>query len=264
MRFCVLGSGSKGNATYIASDKAAVLVDAGLGITNLKAKLSALGVSLSQLSGVLVTHEHGDHIKTIGVLSEKYGIPIYASIPTMELLRKKFGNQLTSEAVRVFQSGEEFYIKDLAVRPFKIPHDAADPHGYSIFNGAKKVSCVTDLGYISNTVMENVSDSNILLIEANHDLDMLRHGPYSEWLKRRIMSRKGHLSNDDCACALIKLIEKNVRTVVLGHRSEENNSEECIYRSIHSKLAEHGIQVGADMRLELASQHKPTALYVSR
>ena len=264
MKFCVLGSGSKGNATFIASDKAAVLIDAGLGIADLKAKLSSLGVQPSELSGVLVTHEHGDHIKTIGTLSERYGVPVYASVPTMELIRRKFGSQLTNEHVRVFQSGEEFYIKDLAVRPFKIPHDAVDPHGYSIFNGSKKISCVTDLGYITNTVMENASDSNILLIEANHDQNMLKHGPYSEWLKRRILSRRGHLSNDECACALIRLLERNVRTVVLGHRSEENNSVECIYRSVHNRLTEHGVKVGTDIRLELANQYKSTALYVSR
>ena len=226
--------------------------------------MAVLGVAPGDLSGVLVTHEHTDHIKTVGVLAEKYSVPIYAGISTIEALQKKFPKQLTSDTVRIFQSGEEFYIKDLAVRPFKTPHDAVDPHGYSVFNGSKKITCVTDLGYLSSTVMENAADSNILLLESNHDIDMLRNGPYSDWLKRRIMSRKGHLSNDDCACALLKLIEKNVRTVVLGHRSEENNSEECIYRSVHGKLAAHGIKIGTDMRLELASQHKMTALYVSK
>jgi len=257
---CPLFSGSSGNSTYLSFGNTKILIDAGVSCKRVCEALSMLEVRANELSAIVVTHEHIDHIKGIGLLSRKYDIPVYANELTWEAMLGVVG-PIADKNMRVFQTGMDFFVKDVCIRPFSISHDAADPVGYSFSAKGKKVSIVTDIGYMPADVIEAVSYSDLLIIEANHDIDMLTAGRYPYHLKRRILSTKGHLSNEACANALVKLYEKNVKRVLLGHMSKENNAAEVAFCTIESILSENGIVEGKDMFIDIALEDKATGLY---
>jgi len=257
---CPLFSGSSGNSTYLSCGQAKILIDAGVTCKRIVEALSMLDVHASELSGVVITHEHIDHIKGIGLLSRKYDIPIYANEKTWEAMAETVG-PIADKNMRSFFTGVDFFIKDVCIHPFSIPHDAADPVGYSFSAKGKKVSIATDIGCITKEILEAVSYSDLLIIEANHDVDMLRAGRYPYNLKKRILSTKGHLSNEACGEALVKLYETNVKRVLLGHMSKENNAAEVAFCTIESILNENGIIEGKDMFIDIALEDKATGLY---
>lgn len=249
--FCPLFSGSSGNCLYLAAGNTRLLIDAGMPAKAILTALETLGVSPAELSGILITHEHSDHIRGVGPLSRKYDVPVYANLGTWTAMESKLG-EVPSRNQRVFRTGEDFYVREIGVEPFPIPHDAAEPVGFSLLHHGRKVAVATDLGHIQQGWMRAVAGADLLLLESNHDLRMLENSRYPQYLKSRIRGRKGHLSNGDCGKALCDLVASGVRTCILGHLSQENNMPELAYQTVRDALTEQQIICGQDFRLDMA------------
>jgi len=219
---CPLASGSKGNAILVSTPDTAVLVDAGLSGIEIQRRMAAVGRSMDDLKAIIITHEHTDHIKGAGVLSRRFNIPVYVTFDTFNACQG-LGKV---EQVHFFECGSAFDIGSLAVTPFSISHDACDPAGLTLKHQGKKIGIATDLGVVTNLVRTHLSGANALYIEANHDPDMLMTGPYPWYLKQRIQSRTGHLSNEDARDLVAEIFHENLDHVILAHLSEENNSPE--------------------------------------
>ena len=252
MRFCPLYSGSSGNALLVAAENTAILVDAGLPGRTVTDALAAAGVAPEQLSGLLVTHEHSDHVKGVGVLARRYHIPVYANEGTWRGMLPLIG-EIPPAQMRVFETERDFYLGDVNVLPFKTPHDANESVGFVFRCGAGKLSILTDAGHITDHMLDAVAGSDLILIESNHDVDMLRRNPnYGADLKRRILGDKGHLSNDLCAEFAVSLVRGGTRHLVLGHLSQENNSpataENCTKRALEAA----GFRAERDYTLHVA------------
>ena len=241
MKFSPLYSSSSGNCSLITAGKTKVLVDAGLTGKAIEAALAELGVSASELSAIVVTHEHTDHIKSVGVLSRRYNVPVYANEGTWKAMKDQVGGVSFSN-VRTFVTGQDFYIGDLNVTPFPISHDAAEPVGYSFFNKGANLVYMTDTGCITEPLLETAKGADLLFIESNHDVGMLKCGSYPYQLKKRILSDKGHLSNDACGSLLKKLYACGVRRAILAHLSHENNTESIAYGTVRKALTDEGIE----------------------
>ena len=193
MKFCSLYSGSSGNSIFIASDNTRVLIDAGLAGKKIDEALKHIGEEASSIDGIFITHEHIDHIKGVGVLSRKYDIPIYANDNTWAVMEKNIG-KIKEHNIRIMDRRSSIAIKDLEIRSFNIPHDAIAPVGYTVSSGGKNASVVTDFGVFTEEIRDNIIDSDIILLESNHDINMLRMGPYPYNLKLRVLGENGHLS----------------------------------------------------------------------
>lgn len=259
MKLCSLYSGSSGNCIYVGNDRTHLLVDAGVSGTKVVSALWHIGITPNQLDGILVTHEHTDHIQGVGVLSRKYDLPIYATEKTWLAMEKKVG-QVSIKNMRQIQAGMDFYIHDVDISPTSIPHDAVDPVCYHFMHQGKKVGVCTDLGYMPKSVYDTICDCDALLLEANHDLDMLNAGSYPFELKRRISGKLGHLSNETCANTLVRLAGR-VRQVLLGHLSQENNTEDVALSTIQSILMENGISA-KDMGVAVLKRQQHSPIYL--
>lgn len=261
LTFCPLYSGSSGNASYVEAGNTRILVDSGLSGKAIIEGLGQIGVLPETLSGILVTHEHSDHVKGAGILSRKYRIPIYANEPTWDAMARQIGDVWPGQR-RIFQTGADFFIGDMSICPFAIPHDAAEPVGYRIFAGGRSVATATDMGYLTKEVLNRIAGSDIVLLESNHDPDMLMQNPhYSAALKRRILGRHGHLSNESCAQGILKLYETGVRHIVLGHLSAENNTPELALDTSVRMAAENGLCVGQDIFIDMAWRDRVGGVY---
>ena len=219
---CPLFSGSSGNSIYVSCGGVRLLVDAGVSAARVEANLSEIGVNISQIDAILVTHEHIDHVRALGVLCRKHGLPVYANEGTWNgILQKESG--IPQRCRRVFYTGEDFYIGAMSVHPFPIPHDALEPVGYTLSCQGLSCGIATDIGHIEEGWLRAVSGCQALVLEANHDVEMVERGPYPQRLKKRILSRNGHLNNADCAKALVKLAGAGTRAAFLAHLSADNN-----------------------------------------
>ena len=237
MRLCSIASGSSGNCIYVGSDCAHVLIDAGISGRRVEAGLNSLELTGRDLDGILITHEHSDHIKGLGVLARKYGIPIYATGGTVDaMVRSGSLGKIPEGIFREIREDEPFLIKDLVMNPFTIPHDAAQPVGYRLECGEHSVGIATDLGKYNEYIIENLQNLDALLLEANHDIRMLQVGRYPYYLKQRIMGDRGHLSNENAGQLLCRLLHDNLKAVFLGHLSKENNYEELAYETVCSEV----------------------------
>lgn len=235
MRFCPLYSGSSGNALLVLADGAAILVDAGLPGRVVTEALAAAGVAPEQLSGILVTHEHSDHVKGVGILARRYRLPVYANAGTWRGMRPLIG-EIPPAQMRVFETERDFYLGGVNVLPYKTPHDANESVGFVFQSGGSKLSILTDAGHVNERMLDAVSGSGLILIESNHDVEMLKAGRYPFPLKRRILGDEGHLSNDACGAALTALYGRGVRRAVLGHLSRENNFESLALETVRAAL----------------------------
>lgn len=256
MIFSSLYSGSSGNSIFISSENTRVLVDAGMPGKSIEGALKEIGEKPEEIDAIFVTHEHSDHIKGVGVLSRKYNIPIYANEATWKGMLKQVGN-IKDHNIKLMNSSVS--IKDMDIVSFAIPHDAAAPSGYSLLSEGKKVCIATDLGYFSEDVKQNIMDADLLLLESNHDVEMLKFGPYPYVLKRRILSDIGHLSNDACGKAIIEIMNHKQRRIVLGHLSNTNNYPELAYATVANILNENNIAIGKDIFLSMADRSKPSS-----
>ena len=233
MRLCSIASGSSGNCIYVGSDNTHLLVDTGISKKRIEEGLKSLEIKGEELSGILVTHEHSDHIQGLGVFSRKYEIPIYATAGTIQgICGSKSLGKMPEGLCHEIQSDREFQLGDIKVHPFAISHDANEPSGYCFQNGEKRMAIATDLGNYNDYVVKNLQNLDALLLESNHDLHMLEVGPYPYYLKQRVMGERGHLSNELSGRLLCDILHDNLKYVMLGHLSKENNYAELAYETV--------------------------------
>lgn len=256
LRFSVLASGSTGNAFYIESEKQRFLVDAGLSGKQMDELFSRVNVDPSRLSGILVTHEHSDHIKGLGIMARKYNLPIYANEKTWKAMEKSLG-KLSLDQKFHFGMEEMKTFGDMEIESFGVSHDAAEPMFYTFRHEGKKVALVTDLGYVSDRIKKTVEDADAYIFEANHDVEMLRMGRYPWSVKRRILGDSGHVSNEDCGLALTDVISNRTKRIYLAHLSLDNNMKDLARMSVEQVLKERGI----DISLHDTDPRNPTPLY---
>jgi phosphoribosyl 1,2-cyclic phosphodiesterase len=256
MIFCPLYSGSSGNSIFASTSNTKILVDAGLPGKSIEKALDHIGENPSDIDGLFVTHEHIDHTKGVGVLSRKYNIPIYANSPTWDAMSKTIG-KIKEHNIKVLQNNYTS-IKDMDIVSYKISHDAAAPSGYSLSCKNKKACIATDLGFFSTEICKTLEDADVVLLESNHDVQMLKFGPYPYNLKRRILSNIGHLSNDDCGNAIVNITNNKFKKIILGHLSKTNNYPELAYQTVVNILSEAGINLDKDLTVSVAKRDMPS------
>jgi len=259
VRFCSMASGSSGNSIYAGTEHTHILFDAGLSGKRIQEGLAEIGVSGNQIDALFITHEHSDHIKGAGILSRRFDIPIYATPGTWEAMESQLGDISYKNKQFIYQ-GEHCIINDLCIKPFAIPHDAAEPVGYSVMTDQYKMTIATDIGHITDTLRENLMDSNVLLLEANHDIEMLRNGSYPWKLKQRVLGENGHLSNVTAGQLLTDVMSGKLEHVFLGHLSSENNLPSIALRTVAEVLQKNGISIEKNFQMELAHRHKVSRL----
>jgi len=260
LRFAPLFSGSSGNAVYVGCDAAHILVDAGMSGTRVAQALQGIGVQPGQLDGILITHEHSDHIKGVGILSRKYNVPIFATSGTWAAMMEKIG-PIAGNNVRVFDPEANFFLGPIEIMGFSTPHDAAASVGYTFELYGAKFSLATDIGCVRDSWLKHVLGSDAVLLESNYDPDMLHAGPYPYDLKKRILSRRGHLSNDDAGDTAAKLIRAGARQIVLGHLSKENNFPQLALQTTAMHLQTEGIEIGEDAEILVAERDCTTGIF---
>ena len=233
MRFCVLASGSKGNSTYVETGSTRILIDAGLSGKEIERRLAVVQVDPASLSAIIVTHEHHDHICGVGVLSRRYGLPVFVNEPTLLA-----GGSILQKLARwqPFVTGDAFSFQDLAIHPFLVSHDAADPVGFRIDDGNHSLGYCTDTGKISHLMHHRLARCHGLIVESNHDPVMLKNGPYPEYLKQRVRSNVGHLPNREAADFVDSLRHAALRHVVLAHISETNNHPDLVWAAVREVM----------------------------
>lgn len=246
MQIHVLASGSSGNSIFVELGGAKILVDAGISARRIDRSLAGIGVNSGELNAILITHEHTDHIKGLEVFSRKYNIPVYARPKTWGAIG--FRDKLPAQARRELPAALD--IGSTRIEPFNISHDAADPVGFCFYHGRQKCTVVTDLGMITNTVLEALSYADAAVLESNHDPDMLKNGPYPYFLKRRISSAVGHLSNLDAARVLERVPRKGPLHVFLAHLSQQNNHPDLAENTVSGHLSCRGCVVGREIVLQ--------------
>lgn len=257
-RLCTLYSGSSGNATYIGTDELGILVDIGKNAKQTTSSLLEIGMSPDKIKAVFITHEHTDHIAGLRVFCNKFHIPVFATGGTLSKLDQS-GHLKGS--FDVFQMTDYADVEDLHIDLFHTSHDAAESCGYTVtFEDGTKISVATDLGVMTDSVLDAIKGSTALVLESNHDVNMLENGPYPYPLKRRILSEFGHLSNDVCGDTAVKLVGSGTKHLVLGHLSHENNIPDLAYQTTKGALTIAGAELGNDYNLEVASRHTPVCI----
>lgn len=240
LRFTVLSSGSTGNATVISNGETNLMVDAGLSARRLEQLMKERQISGQEIDAIMVTHEHSDHIKGLGALSRKYKLPIYANRKTWNELERLIGD-IEDDYKHVMETGEPYCFGKLKVESYAISHDAAEPVGYCFYDGDEKLSLATDLGYMSDKVKEKIMDSDVIVLEANHDVEMLRLGRYPWNIKRRILGDMGHLSNEAAAEAICEIGIEKTKRIYLAHLSRDHNLMDLARLTVNNILLESGI-----------------------
>jgi phosphoribosyl 1,2-cyclic phosphodiesterase len=254
MELTILASGSKGNCAYLRGERGALLIDAGLSAREALRRLSCAGGDASRIEAILVTHEHTDHLRGAEVLARNLGVPIYATGGTLEAFCKKHGS--TSVPVRRCRSGEPFSLGDFIIEPFATSHDAREPCGFCVTEGDLRIGCCTDTGVITSCIMDTLLSCDAVLLESNHCPDMLQNGPYPEYLKSRIRSKRGHLSNSDAA-ACLRDLAGNIHMAMLAHLSEINNSYERALTSALGGLGFYSDQVAVTVAPQNPGESHP-------
>jgi phosphoribosyl 1,2-cyclic phosphodiesterase len=254
VRFTILGSGSSGNCAYLETDETRILIDAGFSCRQIRKRLASIGRAPENLTGILITHEHSDHIQGLAALTDKVRVPIYCNRATKETIEFQLKRPLEH---RLFETGGSFELGDVLVETFMVPHDAQDPVGFLLRTAAGNIGFLTDLGHVTRLVLERVRPANVLVLEANHDVKLLQECAHRPWsLKQRILSRHGHLSNEAAADAAEQIMSANLNRLYLGHLSRECNRPDLAYRV----MAERMQRIGANhVHLQMTSQAAPSA-----
>lgn len=263
LNFIAFGSGSSGNCYLLYTPTDALMIDAGVGIRSLKKHLRAYGLQLEMVNNILVTHDHADHIKAVGIVSRDAGAPVYSTklvhrgIVDNYCVRQK----VPEDMVRLVEKGVPFDAGEFHVEPFAVPHDSTDCVGYEIHCQDITFTIITDAGHLTDEMLLRIERANYLVIEANHDPQMLQRGPYPQYLKDRIAGPRGHLPNDECARALAEHATPALRHVWLCHLSEENNHPELARITVSQILRDHGIIAGKDFKLDVLKRKTPSEVY---
>jgi phosphoribosyl 1,2-cyclic phosphodiesterase len=260
IKFCALSSGSSGNCLFLSTGKTTVLVDAGLSGKRVEQLLGQINESPRSVTAILVTHDHIDHTSGVGILSRRFDLPIFANPLTWQVMEGNIGN-IAPKNIREFHTGVEFNIEDLCIKPYPISHDAADPVGFTFYTGRVKIAVANDLGCVTPSVEEEIKGSSFVMLESNHDTEMLKVGSYPWHLKRRIAGEKGHLSNEDAGAALLRLADQNTKAVLLGHLSKENNYPLLALETVKGMLKQQGIEVGKEVNIDLSFRDKISRVY---
>lgn len=264
LKYCSIGSGSSGNCHYVGYKDTNILVDAGLSGKRITSGLNEIGVDADKLNGIFVTHEHSDHIKGIGILSRKYNLPIYINYKTWLATKDKIGN-VKDENIIIFENDKMYSIGDMAIKPFSIYHDAADPVGFSISDESDtKIAIATDIGHISENIKNNLLGSKLVILESNYDKEMLLMGSYTYSLKKRVLSSIGHLSNEEASSFCVELIKNGAEDILLAHLSRENNFPALAYETSNHILGQNDIKIGRDVTLNVLMRDDLSKLYEVR
>ncbi len=251
MKLTSLFSGSSGNCLLLEEKDTKILIDAGVSARKITTALNELSIDPKLIDGILITHEHSDHIAGVGVLVRKFNMPVYSNKKTYAAMLPSLG-KFNGERSVIFENDEDFDLKDICIHPFTSSHDAADPVGFRFTDGRESFGVATDLGIVTENIAENLMGCRDIFLEANHDLDMLMGGVYPMLLKQRILSDKGHLSNESAGFFAAKLIENGTQKICLGHLSAENNYPLTAYSTVKEILAENKMDDKKDYILKVA------------
>ncbi|MDE6189209.1 MAG: MBL fold metallo-hydrolase [Clostridia bacterium] len=254
MKFCNLASGSKGNCTIISAGGVSLMIDDGLNIRDLEQRAMAANIDLSKINAILVTHEHSDHVKGLSALVKKYSIPIYCHDESAKYLDARAAAYVNRRNMDL-----PFELGEIEITPFRLPHDSAYNLGYRFSDGKASVAIATDLGCVNESILNYFIGCNLVMLESNHDIDMLRSGNYPFALKQRILSKNGHLSNDECAQTIATLAASGTKRFVLAHLSQDNNTPELAFEMTARALETAGFSEGRDVFVETALQYRATA-----
>ena len=263
MKFISLGSGSSGNAYYLSTGSTSILIDAGVAIRTMVRNLKEYHIDLRQIDAVFITHDHADHIKSVGYLANDYNRMVYATEPVHMGINRNYcvNSKLTSAHTRYIEKGVPIEVGDLRITPFSVPHDSSDCVGYRIEAEGITFCLATDVGQSTAEIEEEVARANYLVLEANHDEDMLMMGSYPNYLKARIRSGRGHMSNKEAARLIAEHATPRLRHVWLCHLSEENNHPELARKTVETVLKEYGIVAGVDFKLDILKRKQPSEVY---
>ncbi len=256
MRLCSIASGSSGNCIYVGGDHTHLLVDTGISKKRIEAGLKELDIKGEELDGILITHEHSDHIQGLGVFSRKYEVPIYATPGTITGIKNYSSlGKMPEGLLHPIHIDERFEIGDISVDPFRISHDANEPSGYRMNCGEKSVAVATDLGIYDEYTVSKLKHLDAVLLEANHDVHMLEVGSYPYYLKRRVMGDKGHLSNELSGRLLCDILHDNLKHILLGHLSQENNYAKLAYETVKLEITlGDNAYKGEDLDMQVAKR----------
>lgn len=262
MDFCSIASGSSGNCIFVGTEHTSVLIDAGISGKRVIAGMNAIDRDPKELDAILVTHEHSDHIKGIGVLARKFGVPIYSAPGTVQAMKKeKSLGKIEETLFHEINPDVNFCIGDLEVQPFRVSHDAAEPVAYRFGHEGKSVAVATDLGYYDDYIIEHLQNLDAVLLESNHDINMLQVGAYPYYLKQRILGRRGHLSNENAGRLLGEILSDRMKAVMLGHLSKENNYEALALATVCAEITMGDNPFKADdFKIEIAKRDEPSQL----
>ena len=238
-KFCSLYSGSSGNCSIVQTNKTKILIDAGESAKKITEALKSIDIDPNTINAIVITHEHSDHIKGLGTFSKQYSIPVYANKETWDAMPEQ-KQKINNENINIF-GFNKFTIGDIDINPFSIPHDAANPCGFSFYHKNKKMSIATDIGHINNEIINNLSNSSFLLLEANFEPEILKCSSYPYRLKERIKGPNGHLSNNDAGKVISYLANNGLTNVMLGHLSKENNFPELAYKTVVEQVIENNV-----------------------
>lgn len=262
LNFMSLASGSSGNCYYLGTDTYGILIDAGIGVRTIRKRLKDVGITMDNIVAVFVTHDHADHIKSVGVLGENLFLPIYATARTHVGINKNYCmTQKLSVSAKMLEKYQPMQLRDFTIESFDVPHDGTDNVGYCIRAGEKTFCFITDLGEITPTVEKYILRADYLVIEANYDEEMLKTGPYPPVLKARIASSTGHMSNADTAEFLATHWQPHLHNIWLCHLSKDNNRPDLAYKTVQLRLQQAGIIVGRDVELCSLNRSAPSELY---
>ena len=263
LKFISLGSGSSGNCYYLQTDNDAMLIDAGVGIRSVKNHLHKCGLSLSNVKRILVTHDHADHIKAVGVISSEFNIPVYATQEVHAGIGRNYcvPKKIPSDNCRLIEKDKSQVMGEFVVTPFAVPHDSSGNVGFRIEADGVVFCLMTDVGHVTEQMQHYIGEANYLVIEANYDTEMLHGGTYPAHLKSRIDGPTGHLSNKDCGEALANYATANLKHVWLCHLSEENNHPVLALKTIEQTLRSYGLVMGKDFKVEDLKRKTPSELF---
>ena len=262
LSFLRLASGSSGNCYYLGTPEFGILIDAGIGIRTIKKVLKDKAIDISKIVAVLITHDHADHIKTVGCLGEKMNLPIYTTADVHRGIEKsRYVEETLYTSRRIIEKEVPFTIRDFNITAFEVPHDSTDNVGYYIEYGEHKFTFATDVGHITDTVTRYMRMANHLIIEANYDEEMLRFGTYPAFLKERVASPTGHLSNREAAEFLAANYDPKLKDIWLCHLSRDNNHPELAYKTIDIRLFQEGVRVGKDVSLVALKRTTPSDIF---
>lgn len=233
--FCSLYSGSSGNSLFVESENTKLLVDAGVSSKKIEEALAKLEINPTSIDGILITHEHSDHVQGLGTFAKKFNLPVFVNEKTLDAMPKQ-KEKISEKNIKLFNINEKFEIGDLKVKPFSIPHDAANPCGFNIFKDDKKISIATDIGHMTNWILKNLEDSIFIMLESNYDPEVLKYSKYPYQLKTRIAGPDGHLSNELAGKTISYLLNSGLKQAVLGHLSKQSNFPELAYKTVIDEI----------------------------